>query len=521
MRGQGKALLAVFALAVVGFVVNAWILPRAFEQDEGGVQSLAQRRFVDAGDDVQPGFRTMHRIQYDESLYPPIPAIRDPRSGKWKGDCVIRKLAPPKATMPVPHVYDVFAADELANVYFISQRYFGRCNSEKEVYDPAEHNFLDKVFLCEFVDPEETREREMVFSKRTYKKDAYSSTTIISCPIPERFKALANNDGKLANLNVSLVPIHDQRPGKQLPRLNNLPVCANPIVNEDVVFNHSNEMSAWKQTKHSVGSQPSKEESTGRKHYVSGCIWTTGDTYIRVTESLHKSNISDILPRVKEWLMFHKMVGIDHFYIYDNSATKHSELYNVLKPFIEQGYVTYIHWPPKICFRHRASQYAAENSCIRRFAQFNTWLIHFDVDEYLVPVGEHTNLKSVLKQYEGDKSIDALWATDSLYGTCKGEPREHQDGKLFLEEKHCWTGKDVDFKKKEFIKPYQVYYHFVHYSEATWSGKRANSKKLDSSKEIRMVHARNGVHTERSGQSDPKVLKWADALKTYMTTQDI
>ena len=76
-----------------------------------------------------------------------------------------------------------------------------------------------------------------------------------------------------------------------------------------------------------------------------------------------------------------------------------------------------------------------------------------------MPMENHTDLKTVLMKYEHDQAVDCLGMTDSIYGTCKGEPREHQEGKLFLEEKHCWSGKDVDFKRKEFIKPFHVYYH--------------------------------------------------------------
>jgi hypothetical protein len=80
------------------------------------------------------------------------------------------------------------------------------------VYDPRDHDFLDKVFICEFSKPEAWGVREMVYSKKTYKKYALRSSTIISCPIPDRFRSFADNSGPLANLNVSLIPIHNAKP---------------------------------------------------------------------------------------------------------------------------------------------------------------------------------------------------------------------------------------------------------------------------------------------------------------------
>lgn len=37
-------------------------------------------------------------------------------------------------------------------------------------------------------------------------------------------------------------------------------------------------------------------------------------------------------PYVAEWVAFHKICGVQHFYIYDNNA--HSTMAEVLKPYI-------------------------------------------------------------------------------------------------------------------------------------------------------------------------------------------
>src|SRR6187431_2863710 len=44
-----------------------------------------------------------------------------------------------------------------------------------------------------------------------------------------------------------------------------------------------------------------------------------------------------------EWIQFHLVVGIDHFYLYNNNSD--DNYYEILKPYIEKGFVDLIDWP--------------------------------------------------------------------------------------------------------------------------------------------------------------------------------
>ena len=48
-------------------------------------------------------------------------------------------------------------------------------------------------------------------------------------------------------------------------------------------------------------------------------------------------------PFLKEWIEFNKMVGVEHFYLYNNNSS--DNFLNVLAPYIESGLVTYIDFP--------------------------------------------------------------------------------------------------------------------------------------------------------------------------------
>ena len=46
---------------------------------------------------------------------------------------------------------------------------------------------------------------------------------------------------------------------------------------------------------------------------------------------------------VEEWLNYHLLAGVDHFYIYDNDSLDNLE--KILQPYIDAGIVTYIFYP--------------------------------------------------------------------------------------------------------------------------------------------------------------------------------
>ena len=49
---------------------------------------------------------------------------------------------------------------------------------------------------------------------------------------------------------------------------------------------------------------------------------------------------------IKEWIEFHRIVGVEHFYLYNNGST--DRIYKVLRPYIRQGIVTLVEWPERI-----------------------------------------------------------------------------------------------------------------------------------------------------------------------------
>ena len=64
-------------------------------------------------------------------------------------------------------------------------------------------------------------------------------------------------------------------------------------------------------------------------------------------------------PFLKEWLDYHIVVGVDHFYLYNNNSDDNFR--EVLEPYIKDGIVTLIEWP----YDH--SQFKAYKHCYDNF----------------------------------------------------------------------------------------------------------------------------------------------------------
>ena len=79
-----------------------------------------------------------------------------------------------------------------------------------------------------------------------------------------------------------------------------------------------------------------------------------------------------------EFICYHLCVGIEHFFLYDNESTDNTM--EVLQPYIDKGYVTYIDCPGE-----RVQQFAY-NDALSRFEYETSYMAFIDLDEFIVPV---------------------------------------------------------------------------------------------------------------------------------------
>lgn len=118
-------------------------------------------------------------------------------------------------------------------------------------------------------------------------------------------------------------------------------------------------------------------------------------------------------PYLQEWIEFHKLLGVEHFYLYNNNSQ--DDYLDKLAPYINNGEVELIQWPFEsenerswVPIHCKAYEDAIERS------KFQTkWLIGIDLDEFIFPLDE-PDLISFLKDYEQFGTICVNWQT---YGT--------------------------------------------------------------------------------------------------------
>jgi hypothetical protein len=105
-----------------------------------------------------------------------------------------------------------------------------------------------------------------------------------------------------------------------------------------------------------------------------------------------------------EWLEFHRLVGIEHVYLYDNGST--DETREILRSYIRGGFVTYLPWAN--FDRNAVPQRQAYAHALCNFGQRWRWMAFIDVDEFLFPLKDDS-LRTVLRAYDDLPAIAVHW----------------------------------------------------------------------------------------------------------------
>ena len=96
---------------------------------------------------------------------------------------------------------------------------------------------------------------------------------------------------------------------------------------------------------------------------------------------LHKFAVVTVVngksPHLKEWLDYHLLAGVDHFFIYDNDISDASK--EILKPYIDAGFVTCI------LFLGKNKKIEAYNDAVKNFKFECRYIAFIDVDEFILP----------------------------------------------------------------------------------------------------------------------------------------
>ena len=122
----------------------------------------------------------------------------------------------------------------------------------------------------------------------------------------------------------------------------------------------------------------------------------------------------------KEWIEYHQLMGVDHFYLYNNNSDDNYR--EVLQDYVDNGIVTLNDYPeipaqPGI-YKHWYETYRHESD----------WVSFLDADEFFCPL-KHNNLKEWLASHDNYPLLLVYW---KMFGT--SGLLQHDDSKLVTEQ---------------------------------------------------------------------------------------
>ena len=174
---------------------------------------------------------------------------------------------------------------------------------------------------------------------------------------------------------------------------------------------------------------------------------------------------------VKEWLDYHLLAGVNHFFIYDNESEDNFK--EILQPYIDAGLVTYIFYPGK---RRLMESY---NDAIRNFKFFCRYMTFVDDDEFILPRGNRKIsdvVDEVLSLHPDVEGVEMAWV---CYGSSGHKTADYSRGVL---ERFTHRVKNFPEATKTIVNPRRVSHmwspHFAIYFQGCLG---VRGKDLDAS----------------------------------------
>lgn len=128
--------------------------------------------------------------------------------------------------------------------------------------------------------------------------------------------------------------------------------------------------------------------------------------------------IKDGARYMREWLDYHLLVGVDHFYFYDNDSS--DNLKEVLQRYIDAGLVDYKFFPGK------SKQWAAYNDAVKHHRFDCRYMAFIDDDEFLRATDHSRSIKDIVREiFEQYPDAGALTLNGFNYGSSGYETADY------------------------------------------------------------------------------------------------
>ena len=157
--------------------------------------------------------------------------------------------------------------------------------------------------------------------------------------------------------------------------------------------------------------------------------------------------IKDEARYLPEWIEYHRILGVEHFFIFNNNST--DDISSVLRKYINYGLVTLVEWP------FHPGQVYAYSYGLRVFGALSEWVAVIDIDEFIsMPSG--LDIRGFLDTLDADQIL-IPWA---MFGSSGHESKP--DGLVI--ENYIHRASAPSHIVKSIVRPNAVVQAEVHQS---------------------------------------------------------
>jgi hypothetical protein len=117
-----------------------------------------------------------------------------------------------------------------------------------------------------------------------------------------------------------------------------------------------------------------------------------------------------------EWLDYHLLLGVEHFFVYDNNSRR--PIRTTVAKYVRRGLVTVYDWPETTAGR----QCRAYAECLQNHGREFFWIGFIDTDEFIVPANGK-KLPQFLRRYEPYGALGIFWLCFGSNGLLKKPKR--------------------------------------------------------------------------------------------------
>ena len=201
-----------------------------------------------------------------------------------------------------------------------------------------------------------------------------------------------------------------------------------------------------------------------------------------------------------QWFQYLRYAGFQHIYVYDAYVQPSESQRDVIKPFVQSGFVTYIDWSRHNPYTIQGTQVAAYQDCIDKFGKESKWQAAIDIDEYpFSPQDTNENFMTrFLNEYsKNNPGVSEITMKNYLF---LGKPIDDAIEPFLFARIKRRTHKNANPLVKPIYKPQAIGWAQVHHNGIKTGYSENSPEQL-----LRMNHYW-GARLQNWGDDTPKVL---------------